>query len=225
MDHTTCPLVFFSYWFPIEREGVRTEDSGGLVYWSCSFLISSHRQPVDIPSPGPDHSSTSKLWRCKYETNTQFYDLSEGHICRNTELWHTHAEIKELDWFETKTCEIKVSLWLSKSECTGVLALPQNLPWASVTRDLLDQIHKPTSPFYKLEQVFLFGSICICIVFVFVVAIVQWSQRQWDQLRCYHKPTLITSLHRNLNLSICNRPGQPSFHSTKTFWTCIISSH
>ena len=74
------------------------------------------------------------------------------------------------------------------------------------------------------EQVFLFGTICICIVFVFVVAIVQWSQRQWDQLRCYHKPTLITSLHRNLNLSICNRPGQPSFHSTKTFWTCIISS-
>ena len=118
----------------------------------------------------------------------------------------------------------QVSLWLSKSECTRVLALPQNLPWASVTRDLLDQIHKPTSPFYKQEQVFLFGCICICIVFVFVVAIVQWSQQQWDQLRCYHKPTLITSLHRNLNLSICNRPGQPSFHSTKTFWTCIISS-
>ena len=164
------------------------------------------------------------------------------------QIWNTHSIL----WFKLRTyllenrivthpfrnkgarliwnknllrCEIKVSLWLSKSECTGVLALPQNLPWASVTRDLLDQIHKPTSPFYKLEQVFLFASICICIVFVFVVAIVQWSQRQWDQLRCYHKPTLITSLHRNLNLSICNRPGQPSFHSTKTFWTCIISSH
>ena len=140
---------------------------------------------------------------------------------------HTHTKTHTLTilWFKWRTYFKlafdfqKVSApgsWLCPKTCLGHL-LPA-IYWIRYT-------HQQVLSTNYGEQVFLFGSICICIVFVFVVAIVQWSQRQWDQLRCYHKPTLITSLHRNLNLSICNRSGQPSFHSTKTFWTCTISSH